>query len=88
MSIETGGPAFPTESEAQTGCSTWRYEGMTLRDYFAAKAMQGLTSSAFNYMKGKGCATDAAMQMMQDIGGVSYRMADAMLAARDMGREG
>ena len=30
MNKETGGPAFPTNL----------YNGMTLRDYFAAKAMQ------------------------------------------------
>ncbi len=30
----TGGPAFPTQVAS--------YEGMTLRDYFAAKAMQAM----------------------------------------------
>ena len=35
MNKETGGPAFPTNL----------YNGMTLRDYFAAKAMQGLIAS-------------------------------------------
>ena len=35
MNKETGGPAFPTNL----------YNGMTLRDYFAAKAMQGLLAS-------------------------------------------
>lgn len=43
MSIETGGPAFPTENEGQSGPSTWRYEGMTMRDYFAAKAISEMT---------------------------------------------
>jgi hypothetical protein len=42
--------------------------GMTLRDYFAAKAMQGLM--------------DAAMPM-PEIAGAAYEMADAMLKARD-----
>lgn len=42
MSIETGGPAFP-----KAGLDAWNqaktiHPGMTLRDYFAAKAMQGL----------------------------------------------
>lgn len=35
----TGGPAFPQHDDA-TGSS-----GMTLRDYFAAHAMQGLISA-------------------------------------------
>ena len=42
--------------------------GMTLRDYFAAKAMQGLM--------------DAAMPM-PEIADAAYEMADAMLKARE-----
>jgi hypothetical protein len=42
--------------------------GMTLRDYFAAKAMQGLM--------------DAAMPM-PEIAAAAYAMADDMLKARD-----
>ena len=34
MITNTGGPAFPTERNLT--------QGMTLRDYFAAKAMQGI----------------------------------------------
>ena len=34
MSNNNGGPAFPT--------GVYTVEGMTLRDYFAAKAMQGM----------------------------------------------
>ncbi len=44
--IDTGGPAFPTRNEAQIGPISYHYEGMTLRDYFAAKAMQGILSNA------------------------------------------
>jgi hypothetical protein len=33
-----GGPAFPTDSEAQVGVNTWHFEGMSLRDYFIAHA--------------------------------------------------
>lgn len=36
---KTGGPAFPTE----TGLAY--LHGMTLRDYFAAKAMQGMLAN-------------------------------------------
>ena len=38
MSKETGGPAFPTENERQTGPGSFYYAGMTLRDYLAAHA--------------------------------------------------
>jgi hypothetical protein len=57
-------PAFPNE-----GFNGWGkpFEGMTLRDYFAAKAMQGLM--------------DAAMPM-PEIAKAAYDMADDMLKAR------
>ena len=37
MTTGTGGQAFPAHFES--------HDGMTLRDYFAAKAMQGLLSN-------------------------------------------
>jgi hypothetical protein len=61
MSDKTGGPAFPTPAH------NLQNDGMTLRDYFAAKAMQGLM--------------DAAMPM-PEIADAAYAMADAMLKAR------
>ena len=60
----TGGPAFPNEGGPG---NLWNDKGMTLRDYFAAKAMQGLM--------------DAAMPM-PEIAGAAYEMSDAMLKAR------
>jgi hypothetical protein len=59
----TGGPAFPCPT-----ISIGQHQGMTLRDYFAAKAMQGLM--------------DAAMPI-PEIAVAAYEMADAMLKARD-----
>lgn len=38
-SIIDGGPAFPTESEHQSGPHTFHYSGMTLRDWFAGQAL-------------------------------------------------
>jgi hypothetical protein len=63
----TGGPAFP--SHGSMGEVT--HEGMTLRDYFAAKAMQTyMINEVWNPDTYKGAAITA------------YRVADAMLAAR------
>jgi hypothetical protein len=56
---DTGGPAFPVGS----------YAGMTLRDYFAAMAMQALLTRIEMY--GSVRARDA------------YIIADAMLAERN-----
>ena len=67
---DTGGPAFPFNWE--TKGEFWAM-GATLRDYFAAKAMQGwLANSKTDY--GVGYETLAA---------VFYGMADAMLKARE-----
>lgn len=72
--INTGGPAFPTENERQTGSNSWHFPGMTLRDYFAAKAMQGLQANP----------TDEVMKMGFDaIAQYAYKQADAMLKARE-----
>jgi hypothetical protein len=47
-------------------------KGMTLRDYFAAKALQGMVASMG--WQGGTCKTVAS---------VAYEMADAMLAERE-----
>ena len=64
---DTGGPAFPQQDDA-TGS-----EGMTLRDYFAAKAMQA-------FAKDVGWESDRIW--FEDIAKAAYHMADAMLRAR------
>lgn len=67
MTTDTGGPAFPFIDSA----SPLEHPGMTLRDYFAAKAMQGLLACPLQPQSGEDMyAKDA------------YAMADAMLKAR------
>ena len=75
--INNGGPAFPTENEAQTGASTWRYEGMTLRDYFAAKSLPIAWAA---YDQGY---TGQPECVEQSIAHHAYQIADAMLRARE-----
>ena len=67
----TGGPAFPTLSEHQAGPTLWQYSGMTLRDYFAAKAMQGLL------LDGVGSLAD------EELADWAYNLADCMLKKRE-----
>jgi len=43
MTDKTGGPAFPVFPETSGGHAA-AFQGMTLHDYFAAKAMQALLS--------------------------------------------
>jgi hypothetical protein len=66
MDKDTGGPAFPTPTH------NLQNDGMTLRDYFAAKAMQGLLA-------------DPAWRRDMDFeetAWAAYEQADAMLKAR------
>lgn len=75
MKKETGGPAFPNvPSDVQY--EQWD-EGMTLRDYFAAKAMLGVLS--------RGAWRDIGVDHADEMEGMAiafYSMADAMLKAR------
>jgi hypothetical protein len=64
--IETGGPAFPCTQE------NWDASGMTLRDYFAAKSLQGMLANQHQFQ-----ADDEPM-FARD----AYKLADAMLQAR------
>ena len=79
MSKKTGGPAFPMMHKwradsygaaANTGYEVEEYyAGMTLRDYFAAKAMQGF-----------GATTGWDYKYLSEH---AYLIADAMLAERE-----
>lgn len=67
---DTGGPAFPRD-HVHMG-----HNGMTLRDYFAAKAMQTLLGSEYTSKHG---LHEGWMYAMAH---ESYMVADAMLKAR------
>ena len=77
MVNNTGGPAFPTKRRIQrAGYLTDEYEpcgGMTLRDYFAAKAMQGIVSHDPTFAK----------EYVEMAAKDAYAYADAMLKARE-----
>jgi hypothetical protein len=65
----TGGPAFPT-----TVYTNDDFKGMTLRDYFAGKAMQAQVGNPLKL------GDDESHRLIAER---AYRMADAMLKARD-----
>jgi hypothetical protein len=73
-STNTGGPAFPTKAYDLERQTLVREEGMTLRDYFAAKAMQGVVS---------GLSTRGEPLSYKECALFSYELADDMLKARD-----
>ena len=71
MKKETGGPAFP----APAGVQHITEQGMTLRDYMAAKAMQGF----LHYSATQGIYTPPDNELAK----YAYDLADAMLKARE-----
>ena len=69
MKKQNNGPAFPyCEQDGQGGYE--QHQGMSLRDYFAGKALAGLLASGEDSIDAETNAHDA------------YIIADAMLAAR------
>jgi hypothetical protein len=68
---DDGGPAFPPPHE----CGYLSQDGMSLRDYFAAKAMQGMLAGVHPIV------TDP--DPLPKVASVAYLMADAMLKARN-----
>lgn len=71
----TGGSAFPTERIGMESGEflTYQEEGMTLRDYFAAKAMQAIVSHEPTFAK----------EFVELSAKDAYAYADAMLKARE-----
>ncbi|HAL7027559.1 TPA: hypothetical protein H6W19_000089 [Escherichia coli] len=73
MSNKTGGPAFPQSGVCTPEINSWDSDdfggrGITMRDYFAAKAMQAMIT---------------AHEPQGAIPGWAYEMADEMLRARE-----
>jgi hypothetical protein len=76
MTTETGGPAFPVFHQNEiTGYVPPESAGMTLRDYFASKAMEGILASNTEHEHEDAHIFDAIAE-------ASYKQADAMLKAR------
>lgn len=70
MNINDGGPAFPSHGTMGEVVQ----EGMTLRDYFAAKALQGFCSQA----------EPTRQTHFDNLAADAYQTADAMLKAREV----
>lgn len=73
MSNKTGGPAFPYSGVHKGENENFIIDthGMTLRDYFAAKAMAGEMSST------------EPLSVPENIASRAYAIADAMLKERE-----
>jgi len=95
---DDGGPAFPGNGEffvdgpqGRMAQSAWGMDGgkgMSLRDHFAGKAMQGIVGSIDGelcYMRLKEHAARDGLSVSQWIARDSYKQADAMIAERQKG---
>ena len=76
--INDGGPAFPcvyySEPIGSIGPQLTIKGGLSIRDYFAAAALQGLLSSI----------QPNQVWSCEDVAVTCYRMADAMIKAREV----
>ena len=90
--IKTGGPAFPQNTQIVAPAGQVLHQGfmggMTLRDYFAAKAMAAIiqsgkwgpqTADALHYEDDQEFVNNKASCLAEG----AYQMADAMLKARE-----
>jgi hypothetical protein len=84
--ITDGGPAFPAD-ELHDQIPPYRHllasQGMSLRDYFAAKALVGLFSMEANPRVGEMCEPFRIDKHCDDMAKHAYKLADAMLAGRE-----
>jgi hypothetical protein len=78
-----GGPAFP-----KAGLDPWNnaktvHVGMTMRDYFAAKALQGILANPGGVVQANSaCGWSLCNCTLGDVAEFSYQLAGAMLKAR------
>ena len=80
IKLNHGGPAFP--SIVDHGDKVRVFTGMTLRDYFAGQAM-----TMIPYPQGVGLNEYVGQpftEYAKNMAAFSYRIADAMLAAREV----
>lgn len=66
-------PAFPWEEKNHDGTTYQQFSGMTLRDYFAAQAMQ----SVMQNMK-----MDSIAELRGAVAAIAFAVSEAMLAER------
>ena len=75
--LGNGDPAFPQKEPLTSDC-----HGMSLRDYFAAKAMQMEMQSARQRYDSGAIEADEWRQVQAWVADYAYEMADEMLRAR------
>ena len=76
---DTSGPMFPTPRQERNDGPVWMEPGMTLRDYFAGQALQGVLANPHVAVAADAPAgTTHEQAVVQAV----FALADAMLAER------
>lgn len=79
-----GGAAFPVQQpRGYGGGGLTPSNGMTLRDYFAAKAMQARLSDYESAISLKAAADKHGIPIAEEVAVQAYAFADAMLRVRE-----
>lgn len=82
MNVKDGGPAFPARPTEQLagGISITTHHGMSLRDYFAAKALVAIMCAPNGFS-----INNVKKPVVEDFeaAAAAYVIADAMLKARE-----
>ena len=85
--IDNGGPAFPhgpmgSSFTSETGITTHQFDahpGMSLREYFAAQALNGFCSNPEIFRRNQ-LNTDSILHVkLDDLYNMAYRIADEMI---------
>ena len=75
--LNDGGPAFPNLAEQSQ--SKWPESGLSIRDYFAAKAMQSVLQTSWRDLDLK---PKNGLSVIENSAVFAYEIADAMLKAK------
>ena len=76
-----GGPAFPDQGQRKETNGTWNQQwspGMSLRDWFAGMALQGLLAAEAHPR-----SIGTTYELQEQIPEHAYKFADAMIAERN-----
>ena len=79
--IDDGGLAFPASRREKGDGAFWEtviYPGLSVRDYFAAKAMVALFQGCGEYYKDRGQFGNMMKRLAED----AYRAADLMISEK------
>jgi hypothetical protein len=76
-------PAFPTVQYADGVRPSGFDNGMTLRDYMAARGIETLIKSVTSELESKHYSIEKAQKIQDVYASMCYAMADAMMRARE-----